>query len=254
MPLETTCPHCDTRFQVAPDQLRQRGGLVRCGLCQRVFSGLEHLADSPAPDSPAASDPTDSLPSAGSPPTGLTGLGRDSRDVLGREPDPFSDALVAAGPRPSPRAVIIACLLAITLLAQVAIGWRDAIAARMPALAPVLAAAVAPLGLDVQPPRELDAVTIEAFDLQAGGPGQLLVSALVRNRAAHPVRWPSLELTLTDETGGVLIRRTFTPDEFMPDGARGVAGLPPRSEHDIRVILANAGPPPKGYSVSLFHP
>jgi predicted Zn finger-like uncharacterized protein len=230
MHLETTCPHCDTRFRVAPDQLRQRGGLVRCGMCQRVFSGLEHLAGDVGAAPGTATDASD--------------------------PDPFASTESAGRRRAVPVAAwALVLLLSAALLAQLAIGGRDALAARMPALAPAIAAAVGPFGLRVQPPRELDAVTIEAFDLQAGAPGQLIVSALVRNRAAHAVRWPSVELTLTDETGDVLVRRVFAPGELLPEGEREAdAGLPPRSERDIRVVLANAGPPPKGYSVSLFHP
>ncbi|MDO5055862.1 MAG: DUF3426 domain-containing protein [Lautropia sp.] len=43
MALATTCPQCKTSFKVVPDQLKLRRGLVRCGVCQHVFSGVEHL-------------------------------------------------------------------------------------------------------------------------------------------------------------------------------------------------------------------
>ena len=43
MALATTCPQCKTSFKVVPDQLKLRRGLVRCGVCQNVFSGVEHL-------------------------------------------------------------------------------------------------------------------------------------------------------------------------------------------------------------------
>ena len=43
MALATTCPQCKTSFKVVPDQLKLRRGLVRCGVCQFVFSGVEHL-------------------------------------------------------------------------------------------------------------------------------------------------------------------------------------------------------------------
>jgi predicted Zn finger-like uncharacterized protein len=43
MALATTCPHCQTSFKVVADQLKLRRGLVRCGKCQEVFSGVDYL-------------------------------------------------------------------------------------------------------------------------------------------------------------------------------------------------------------------
>ena len=60
MALATTCPQCKTSFKVVPDQLKLRRGLVRCGVCQHVFSGVEHLRyvdrdeDTSQPDALAA--------------------------------------------------------------------------------------------------------------------------------------------------------------------------------------------------------
>lgn len=43
MALATSCPRCQTSFRVVPDQLKIRRGLVRCGACQHVFSGIDSL-------------------------------------------------------------------------------------------------------------------------------------------------------------------------------------------------------------------
>ena len=45
MALATQCPHCFTTFRVAADQLKLRGGIVRCGACQSIFDGNAHLID-----------------------------------------------------------------------------------------------------------------------------------------------------------------------------------------------------------------
>ncbi|MES2126006.1 MAG: DUF3426 domain-containing protein [Pseudomonadota bacterium] len=45
MALATQCPHCSTIFRVASDQLKLRGGIVRCGACQEVFDGNATLID-----------------------------------------------------------------------------------------------------------------------------------------------------------------------------------------------------------------
>ncbi len=43
MALATRCPHCQTTFRVAHDQLKLRAGLVRCGACKEIFNGVENL-------------------------------------------------------------------------------------------------------------------------------------------------------------------------------------------------------------------
>ena len=58
--LAARCPVCLTTFRVAADQLKLRGGLVRCGKCDTVFDGRDHLLTLPtaapgAAISPAAS-------------------------------------------------------------------------------------------------------------------------------------------------------------------------------------------------------
>jgi predicted Zn finger-like uncharacterized protein len=59
MALATQCPHCGTMFRVASDQLKLRGGIVRCGACQEIFDGSASLVDLDAlpvraPAAPAA--------------------------------------------------------------------------------------------------------------------------------------------------------------------------------------------------------
>lgn len=56
MAMTTRCPHCGTAFKVVADQLRVRNGLVRCGVCSRVFDGHACVVGGPAgkPVSPPA--------------------------------------------------------------------------------------------------------------------------------------------------------------------------------------------------------
>jgi predicted Zn finger-like uncharacterized protein len=48
--LITTCTHCLARFRVTPHQLNLKQGQVRCGHCQKVFSGFEALERFPDDD------------------------------------------------------------------------------------------------------------------------------------------------------------------------------------------------------------
>jgi len=44
MALAARCPHCDALFRVVADQLKLRGGLVRCGACRQVFDAIGSLS------------------------------------------------------------------------------------------------------------------------------------------------------------------------------------------------------------------
>lgn len=56
MALATKCPHCNTIFRVAADQLKLRGGIVRCGACHEVFDGNAALVEPAAKPTPVIPD------------------------------------------------------------------------------------------------------------------------------------------------------------------------------------------------------
>ncbi|HEV7855518.1 MAG TPA: DUF3426 domain-containing protein [Herminiimonas sp.] len=64
MALATQCPHCQTTFRVAQDQLKLRAGLVRCGHCKEIFNGIEHLLPPTEAAHPAAPMPARPVASA----------------------------------------------------------------------------------------------------------------------------------------------------------------------------------------------
>jgi predicted Zn finger-like uncharacterized protein len=60
MALATRCPNCQALFRVAPDQLKLRGGVVRCGSCRHVFDAigtLSYLDDAALTTTATASPP-----------------------------------------------------------------------------------------------------------------------------------------------------------------------------------------------------
>ncbi len=145
---------------------------------------------------------------------------------------------------------------AVVLVLQLLVAARDRLSAWVPAARPVIAALASPLGLTVEPPRELDALTIESFELQAAGDASTLtLSAILRNRAAHPVRWPAMELTLTDARGGLLVRKVILPGDYLAGSdTSGTDGLNTRAELPIRLALEARDVSPSGYTVLLFYP
>jgi len=153
---------------------------------------------------------------------------------------------------------LLALALAVALALQWVVAQRSAIAARLPFVAPLLGATLAPFGLRIEPPRELDALTIESFELQASGvPDLLEMRALLRNGADHAVRWPSMQLTLTDPASGVLVRRSLHPADYLPEADElRPEGIPARTEWPLRLALEASDLQPAGYDyrVRLFYP
>jgi predicted Zn finger-like uncharacterized protein len=147
---------------------------------------------------------------------------------------------------------VLAALLILGLLLQAVAGGRDWLAARFPVLEPLVAAVAAPFGLEIQLPRSLDALSIESFELRSSGAaGLLAASAILRNEARYAVRWPSMDLTLTDAGGQVLAKRIIDPVDYLE--AIVNPPLRGRSERPIRFALQTDGFEPAGYSVLLFY-
>ena len=85
MALATQCPHCGTMFRVASDQLKLRGGIVRCGSCQEIFDGSATLVD------------LDALPAR------APVAARDETPVPVPEPEPVvAEATAEPEPEPAP--------------------------------------------------------------------------------------------------------------------------------------------------------
>ncbi len=144
-------------------------------------------------------------------------------------------------------------LLAVVLLAQLVIAARDWIVAWVPEVREPVAALASLAGLRVQAPRSIDSLTLESFDLHAAsGPGVLEMTAILRNRASHPVRWPAMELTLTDAAGVVMARKVLMPADYLE--RERPAGLPARLEQSVSVSLQADELLPTGYNVKLFYP
>lgn len=47
--MKTCCPHCETILTFNQQQIAQRNGMVRCGVCRQVFNALEHLYEEDYP-------------------------------------------------------------------------------------------------------------------------------------------------------------------------------------------------------------
>jgi predicted Zn finger-like uncharacterized protein len=383
MALATQCPHCGTLFRVAADQLKLRGGIVRCGACQQVFDGNTGLVDLNAPpSSPSASPPayppasppvaepaiTPDLPAADDTeqpiytlefdrtlsPFGIlphaahdeaTGAavaelpvddeivaapppddGHDepesapASEPAARQPAPDAPPLLlreSAGGSPpivapapllppkSPRvraadarsrrskltptriedtpklrvpeidepefvrrgrqreqsskAVRIAMVagsivLLLALAVQAMVSLRDVLAARYPALRPVLVSTCALFGCQVGLPARPDALVIETGELITLGGNAYTLSTVLRNGGDLALAWPSIELTLNDADDKPLVRRVFGPRDYAPQFADSMTGFGARAEQPVKIHFRLEGLEPSGYHIAVFYP
>ena len=151
----------------------------------------------------------------------------------------------------------VALLAALLLAAQVAHTWRDRLAARVPALAPVLEQGCAWLGCELGPARVLDALSVESSGLVRVERSNLYkLQVSLRNRADHPVALPALDLSLTDARGQLVARRVLQPADL---GA-SAATIPPGRDLALQATLQSTAAADgssrviAGYTVEMFYP
>ena len=133
---------------------------------------------------------------------------------------------------------------------------RNRIALAAPRLKPLLIAACQPLHCTVGLQKQIDQLSIESNELQAATPDQpaLTLSLLLRNRADAALAWPDIELTLNDDDEKALIRRVFTPTEYLPAGQSVEAGMAGNSEQAVKLSFTLTQAVASGYRVYLFYP
>jgi predicted Zn finger-like uncharacterized protein len=163
--------------------------------------------------------------------------------------------------QPSVRRWVFAalCVLAVIVLAgQAAYVWRNAIAANWPAARPLLLQACALLQCRLDRPMALDHLSIESSDLQAvpDTKDSYTFGALLRSRDTTAVRYPAIELTLTDALNQVVLRRVLMPEQYLDTKqARQIdQGLAANAELPVKITFTVAGPAIVGYRVGLFYP
>ena len=281
----TRCPGCSTIFRVTPEQLTLRGGQVRCGHCRTVFDGNAQLI-SLAPTARAEGDPEPDELAAGPPTVTLRSAHalRPAHEEASARDAPRTAAAAAAAPpleadeepdqevdydsrfawdKPKPRSRARSALYAaaipvllIALAAQAIFHFRDALAAHWPQTRPMLVRMCAAAGCVVRPLRDVGALSIDASDLQAdpAHKGLLILSATLRNRAGYALAYPYLELTLTDSSDLVVVRRALAPEEYAGGTADIGGGIPANGESVVRLFIDASATQQAGYRLYLFYP
>ena len=274
----TRCPGCKTIFRVSSQQLAMREGQVRCGHCRTVFDGeLALVSLAPRPRTPG-DDVQLSEAELGPPTVTLRNAQAlspvDEETYVRREPagdgsipasiDPelaYASRFSGSKTRqrfglPAWTYGLLLPLLVIVLGAQALFHFRDAIAAHWPQTKPALLRLCALADCQLKPLQDISGLSIEASDLQAdpAHKGLLILSATIRNRAAHALGYPYLELTLSNAQDQIVVRRAFAPGEYLSGAANLDSGIAGNAELTVKLFIDASTTSQAGYQVYLFYP
>ncbi|MCW5617407.1 MAG: DUF3426 domain-containing protein, partial [Rhodocyclaceae bacterium] len=146
-------------------------------------------------------------------------------------------------------------VLAIALLAQGALLFRQEIIQRLPQTRPLYAQLCAHIGCSMALPREASKIAIESSDLhpEQGAANFFRLRATIRNRAPFEQAYPHLELTLTDAADRPLARKVLEPQQWRPADAPA-AGFPAGRELEVSVPFETRDVAAVGYRIYVFYP
>jgi predicted Zn finger-like uncharacterized protein len=156
----------------------------------------------------------------------------------------------------SPRArwllSLASLVMAVALGLQVAHHWRDRLAAEIPASKPSLSQWCKWLHCQVETLRSIKDITVEtsALNRLPQSSDAYRLSVTLRNRGHLSVRLPSLDLSVNDGAGQLLVRRTLHPSDFQAHQGTVTAN----SEVTLALVLKSANPRVNGYTVEVFYP
>ncbi|AGW91937.1 zinc-ribbon and DUF3426 domain-containing protein [Cupriavidus sp. DF5525] len=150
-----------------------------------------------------------------------------------------------------------AVVLALAGAVQAAYLARGQLAGQFPMLRPVLEAACAPLGCDVPPWRDIDALRIESSQLQRQDESGdvYLLTVTLRNQGRASTVLPAIELVMTDLQDQLLLRRVLQPADYLDPTQKAFAaqGLRAGMELPVRVRFRTQQAP-ANYRVLIFYP
>lgn len=145
-------------------------------------------------------------------------------------------------------------LLAGALVAQGLTTFRNQIAAAVPALKPALLAACATLGCKIALPAQIDELSIEQGELQTLSETTFSFTTLLRNQGATAQAWPHIELVLDDAADKRILRRVFTPRDYLGADAAPDQGFAPHTEQSVKLYFELKQLKASGYHIAVFYP
>ncbi|WP_217125232.1 zinc-ribbon and DUF3426 domain-containing protein [Hydrogenophilus thiooxidans] len=221
------CPHCGATFATSDRVLAKAQGWALCGECFEPFDALRATVLQQPPEVPPATHSAQNEPqphdvaneSASSPLRSKDEPPAPSPFAVA--PAAFSDTAALSKPHEAQnlfaRAVVLllASLLLLTALAQAAWLAHTPLIRYFPELYAKGTALCRTLGCTLTPPADPERLQIDAARLiKEAEPGRYTLELTLTNRAAYPMPWPHLAITLTDGLGRALVRKNLAPAEW----------------------------------------
>lgn len=246
---------------LAPVDLAQAGGVVRCGSCGRTLNALSELyAYPPGPDAtPIAGDGMPPLltprveqqpipeSEADMPPDFAVGSGfaDDPASAKSAEPGPILDFSPVAQPTPQwlrwfwPALTL---LLVVLLLMQL-FGpdhWR------------VDWSALSGTPIEQATPDEVVQVVSRDLHPHPTLNDAVVISAVLVNRSDQTVRWPEIQVRLFDASQQVIGERRLLPQDYMDSQADLSSGFAPDVRLPLVLEMVTEASVPTGFSLAFY--
>lgn len=154
----------------------------------------------------------------------------------------------------------LALLLLLPLFAaQLAYTGRNYLVQWYPPSKPYLVQACQYLQCQLKLPAQIDYVNIDSHELQAQIPEKNIYSLnlLVQNQSPFAQAWPHVELILHDKREKAVLRKVFTPADYLsPQEMQRIneLGLSAKGEYTIKLYFEQSNTKAAGYHVSVFYP
>jgi len=243
MSIVTLCPQCKTAFAIQAEHYSAADAWVRCGRCAHVFEVDQHLfeidptqgeTETPAKDSPVVDVPVAAPP-------------------IPEVAVPLTPPVWQPVGSPSAAlAVVVTLLASAVLLGQVLVFQRDKLVAMNLSVSPFFNSVCQVLGCRVDWPKEPDKVAIDSTNFKQLADDQYSFTLSVKNQAAYFLGSPALELTLTNDEEGDVVRKVWLAEELdLP------TVLKPLRTQTVEMVFSVEEPLAgkiNGYRALLFYP
>ena len=220
---QTSCPHCGANFSVSEEQLRSAVGMVRCGLCLKVF-------DASSDTSSHASSYTRNSEAEFTAPA-LTQ--KEAPNPLANLAlQPMENADLPAPTQPIPFGLKTLLLLLVLAMAGQLAFFQ--------------------FGLRL-PQTQAKALTIGQLVVR-GHPQHaqaLRLDAVLHNSSNHAQPYPGLFLYFDNRYGERQAQRLFLPIEYLPEQLVDAAQLPPHTRVQVSLALLDPGQGAINYGLTL---
>lgn len=142
------------------------------------------------------------------------------------------------------------------LILQTTIAMRSQLAGKWPETKPFLGLICNVFSCAVTLPQEVDLLAIDDLELRedAERQGLIRLSSTLINSAKFAQAFPMLELSLTGADDKVLIRRIFSPGEYLPAGRKLSSGIAAGEDLHINLAMKVIDVPVAGYRMFILYP